>query len=153
MLTRTTFDRKGNEIEKVLKRGNVSYDTCKSLAQKDWDDGGAEPPKTPTAPKGDAKPPKAARPLKWKKDNEAIARNAGRFAVVGGNRTEGYEAEYTRSEWVGKAITTDDDDKLARVKLGNFSTKKAAKEAWKRSTPPSRHMTSWCRNKLTLTER
>jgi hypothetical protein len=71
--------------------------------------------------------PTTGRPLKWSKDNEAPARDSGRFAVV--PYGVGYEAEYTRPEWVGKAITNDEDDKLACVKLGTFTTKKAGKEA------------------------
>jgi hypothetical protein len=88
--------------------------------------GGSDEP----APKPTTEPPKAPHPLKWSKDNEAVARNAGRFAVVPrGVGVKGVEAEYTRPEWVGKAITNDEDDKLACVKLGTFATKKAGKEA------------------------
>ena len=92
--------------------------------------GGSDEPAPKPTNGGNAEPPKAPRPLKWNKDDEAVARNAGRFAVMPqGIDVKGYEAEYTRPEWVGKAISTDEDDKLACVTLGTFHTKKAAKEA------------------------
>lgn len=90
------------------------------------DGGGGSDKSAPKPNGGDAEPP---RPLRWNKDNEAVARNAGRFALVPrGKDVKGVEAEYTRPEWVNKPINTD-DDKFACVTLGQFPTKKAAKEA------------------------
>jgi hypothetical protein len=90
------------------------------------DAGGGSDESAPKPNGGDAEPP---RPLRWNKYNEAVARNAGRFALVPrGKDVKGVEAEYTRPEWVNKPINTD-DDKFACVTLGQFPTKKAAKEA------------------------